>query len=171
MSASAAPRRPGGRGLATVFALATVLFGLGLLGVAIHDDLAADAVIIQPGWATLVSGVLGAVYTFLGVRALVRLLGGRWGEDPPRMPTGREVRRLRLVALLNALAGLFLLVVGLAEGAGDAIRLARWAPTTAIVAGAFLVLVGLGLLFTASRARRQRDLPAGVTGTSWRQGG
>ena len=146
--------RPAPRGIATVLALATLGLGLGLLVLAL-DDGATTAVTLEDGWATWLVGAVGAIYTLLGFRALVRLFGGRWAERSRQPPTTGDRRRLRVVGLLDLAVGAALVLLGIADGAGEAIRLDGWAIPAAIAMGVFRLLLGLGLLLTTVARARQ----------------
>ena len=162
--------RPAGRGLPTLLALLTLGVGLGLLALAVDPGVVPDAVTISEDWVRWPIGVVGALHAALGVRALVRLFGGRWGEQGARPATAADRRRLVVISVFDDLTGTALVVLGLLGGAGDVIRLESWAVPVAIVSGALLSLLGLGLLVLGLRPQ-PGELPPGVAGTSWRRPG
>lgn len=167
---SRAPSATAGRGLPTLLALLTLGIGLGLLALAVDPGVVPDAVTISEDWVRWPIGVVGALHAALGVRALVRLYGGRWGEQGTRPATAAERRRLVVLSVFDDLTGTALVVLGLLGGAGDVIRLESWAVPVAIVSGALLSLLGVGLLVLGLRSP-PGELPPGVTGTSWRRPG
>lgn len=125
-------------------ALVYVVLGFGFLAVGIDDDLTGGAISLEASWASLAFAVVGTLWGFVGVRAILRR-SRRYAQATDAELRG-AILKTRSAGLLDLVvtAGLVTLLLDRDIG-GDAITLDKWAPG---VFGTIAVLVGLrGLIF------------------------
>jgi hypothetical protein len=134
-----------GYGSVALIFFATFFLAVGgfLVAVAVDDGFASSAVTFGADWARFLFAVLGTFLAAIGVRGWFKVITGS-KPDPQAFADRPRVKRLKAVGRLHVVIGAFLLFTGIV-GIGDSVVVveAGWAKAVFIVAGAWMVLVGL----------------------------